>query len=460
MAVTNKLSDTALLLLPYTDTGGLPGVKLFCDVCQHGLYTVAQAMLHRMVKKGNLQEMRMSVGNGFVRACEFGQKQIIELILSFIDSAEQVKELCNVAMMMAVQSDKADCVKILLDQVTHVAQDVVVEAIKRKNNEIIDMFKNVSDNHLLRNRGTNQAKEELKIIQKKFLNGKEKELLTEGDKSILKLIVKSEEWPYNDEFENFDSILDDQDNLFIDSAIAKWHVPPVHFGQCKPNKFVYSGGKILINKPAPKNVHPECKQRKVCICFREALLIQKDILKKIGDLGGLYTVFKGATTWPVGSILETSRIGFADEMDSNVSLREDWKSIFTFDRQLHRIRVKLNLIKPVDRKMLAPYIIEGDVFNLKMLFYTFLSGVWKVMQEYQIPSVCTYSRKHLKLNLNYVPCEQEECMDVSQGMPVFKRCQHVPGPSLAHSKVKFDSNLFYKLKIENHNFSDGSCAPF
>ena len=165
-------------------------------------------------------------------------------------------------------------------------------------------------------------------------------------------------------------------------------------------------------------------------------------MKKIGDLGGLYTDFEGATTWPVGSILETSRIGFADEMDSNVSLREDWKTIFTFDRQHQCIRVKLNLMKPADRRMLAPYIMEGDVFNLKMLFYTFLSGVWKVMQEYQIPSVCTYSRKHLKLNLNYVPCEQEECMDVSQGMPVFKRCQHVPGPSLAHSKVKTDSNFF------------------
>ena len=179
MAVQLKLSDTALLLLPYTDTGGLPGVKLFCDVCQHGLYTVAQAMLDRMVKKGNLQEMRMSVGNGFEVSCEFGQKQIIELILSFIDSAEQVKELCNVAMMSAVQSDKADCVKILLDQVTHVAQDVVVEAIKRKNNEIIDMFKNVSDDPLLRNKGTNQAKKELKIIWEKIRNGTERELLNE-----------------------------------------------------------------------------------------------------------------------------------------------------------------------------------------------------------------------------------------------------------------------------------------
>ena len=168
MAVQSKLSDTALLLLPYTDTRGLPGVKLFCAVCQHGLYSVAQAVLDKIFKNGNSQEITMAVENGFVLSCDFGQKQIIELILSFIDSAEQGKELCNKAMMDAVQSDKADCVKILLDQVTQVAQDVVVEAIKRKNNEIIDMFKNVSDNHLLRNRGTNQAKEELKIIQKVY----------------------------------------------------------------------------------------------------------------------------------------------------------------------------------------------------------------------------------------------------------------------------------------------------
>eukprot|EP00092_Neocalanus_flemingeri_P077407 GFUD01096134.1.p1 GENE.GFUD01096134.1~~GFUD01096134.1.p1 ORF type:complete len:179 (-),score=39.67 GFUD01096134.1:33-536(-) len=164
----------------------------------------------------------------------------MELILSFIDSDQQVEELCKKALIMAVVSDKPECVEILIDHVVGVPDNVVAEAIKRNNNEIIEIIKNVSDNPLLRNRGTNQAKKELEEIRAAFLNGTECELINEGDPSILKIIPKSEEWEYDDEFKHFDSNLDERNNLSIKRGIDKFHVAPVHFGICKPNKFIYA----------------------------------------------------------------------------------------------------------------------------------------------------------------------------------------------------------------------------
>ena len=93
---------------------------------------------------------------------------------------------------------------------------------------------------------------------------------------------------------------DSDGKIRITDLISKFHSPQTHFDLCSKT----------------------CEQQLVCQLVREALVIQKDLASKIGEF---FPIFKGASAFPVGSIVVGTRIGkIPDELDTSVALSRDF----------------------------------------------------------------------------------------------------------------------------------------
>ena len=396
LAVDKQLSDTALLLLDHSSTTGDSGRTLIGRVCQFGLNKV----LKKLIELLDSDEVMTLLEVGFEMACEFGQDETMDILLR---TGKIRKEVCKECLKWGIESDRVDCVKLLLEHVDIVEESEVETAIERKNNEIIDIIKTRSDSVTLREKGTEKCREQIEKVRQYLVGNKV--VADSSNFDIFKSAVK---------------LCDKDDKLEIVKLVECLRVPTVHL------------------PPDYDNCEENCGQKVQCQCLRETLLILKDLMVKVGEINPL---FKGATTKPAGSLVETTRIGQPDEMDMQNILDEGMKKLLFYDTDSQSVKVRGKLPKG---HRLEPYITgDSKTVDVKKIFLEFLVALYKASTDYVIPPHCTTSRYSLVLS-NYKPCTDTEqcqhlykddpCVNVEQDPAVFQRAKH-NSPWIARTKV-------------------------
>jgi hypothetical protein len=328
------------------------------------------------------------------------------------------KKLCETCLKFTIESDRVNSVKLLLEHVDSVRESEVKTAVERKNNEIIDIIKTRSDSIILRGKGTENCREQIEKV-KHYIVGKK---VVADISNILQLIPKSEEWDYFDICESAVKLCDTDDKLHVGKLLECLRVPTVHL------------------PPDYDNCEENCGQ---CECLRDTLIIVDDLMKRIGEKKPL---FKGATTKPAGSLVESTRIGKPDEMDMQNILDEDFKKLLFYDTDTQSVKVKEKL--PTGHPL--EQYITGDrkTVDVKKLFLDFYVALYQVSKDYVIPPQCRISDK-LVLG-NYEPCpdlqqcqklyKDDPCVNLSKDRAVFQRAKH-NSPWLARTKVGNIDNI-------------------
>ena len=276
MAIDEKLISTSLLLLDRIDITGRKGIRIVTNGSESGMTKVVEPVLNYYYRE-NKDLLLEAVTKGFRAACMFGHAMTAKTLLQFVNMTERTN-LCRKNLKCAIKSDNPQTVGIVMENLSEVHEDTIREALKRRNGKIIEILSKKDRTNLLVEHGTEMNIASILKLKKQL----EENSIIANEKNIMSFIVKDREFEYLDMFENFEEILDEDNTVSVENLIKHLKAPTVHLDICRK----------------------DCKKSLVCQMIREALKVQQDILEKMGER---HDIFKGATAWPVGSIVEDSR---------------------------------------------------------------------------------------------------------------------------------------------------------
>ena len=261
-----------------------------------------------------------------------------------------------------------------------------------------------------RGKSEEELEEEARFKQERILQGTDQ------------VIPKSEEWNYQDPVDRIQKL--PAGHVSIKELNNSLKAPEVHLENCPE----------------------ECKQKKICIIFRETKVIIGHIMTEVGDKK---PIFRKANFKVVGSICEGSRLFYADEIDAFTMMNENYAEHLHFDVPTQSVQVSGNVSELKEYTYVSP-VRTLDTFKLYQDFVETAHKVANDMDVGQLPdSSCSYSRTHLKLVKEFVPCLQ--CKDIKHGEVVFVRCQHEKekSPCLTLSKVLWCAECFSIVQLLN-----------
>ena len=290
-ALAAGFPDAALLLLHGTDlscSNILNPVLKYAAVLGH--VGILKALLDKVGQNQTVDIMK-SMKTILSYVIEFANTDALVEILNTYKDRESIKDILDdeQELLTAVKTDKPDLLKIWIPFINNERRlsKLIIEAIITRGNRDMIRILNSKFNIQLPISGENiplyLAEEEV------------------TPNNILFYIPKCVEWDYSDKLEGIEDLVESGYKISIPDLITKFHAPPIHLNLC----------------------NTKCKQQLVCQLLREAVVIQKDLISKIGEL---FPVFRGSTAWPVGSILEGTRIG-SIELDTSVALTRQMMAV-------------------------------------------------------------------------------------------------------------------------------------
>ena len=215
--------------------------------------------------------------------------------------------------------------------------------------------------------------------------------------------------------------------------------------------------KVHYDQECPK----KCRQSSTCNRVRDVFELLDFVLGKIAKK---FPIFKDVIVQMIGSLKEQTRIGAIDECDLYLmlseKLRELMKTIFEFDREEQKIKVRKGYYK--DRNWielelpgeLKPFICQQNqglsselyygYFNTPKYFMTFVTEFYNVIRENpEIPGI-----EGLKLTTDYIPCDV--CKNTENVVTTYIRCRH-----------RHDCYDHHVLKKQNPSFIEScNCKEF
>ena len=262
----------------------------------------------------------------------------------------------------------------------------------------------------------------------------------ENDKRILKDIIKSEEFQYENNIEKLikEFLAHKKANgerkiiVKMVDIVEKMLADPVHYNLDYEK---YS----LIEEDCPLN----CPQPRVCLRIRQTLQLIKDILKKIGER---YPVFQEPKLIIVGSLKEGTKIGFIDEVDVALIMNQKYdKEYFVFDEK--KQKVKINAPKYQHRSELpnelAQFVLEDGTFDCTTYFRVFVEEIKKVIEDKSVEFP-----EELSLSVSFTPCGV--CISNEDIVPQYVRCKHKPDCE-EHKKTKLNRDYKEQCNCEVYN---------
>ena len=268
----------------------------------------------------------------------------------------------------AIESDTGAIVRLVVGHVSKVPTHLVDIAIQRKATTVVDSLMHAS--------GVTQADKE-RLTQYSSHNIRNNIIqrveAIKRDESLKNLIPKYEEFPYSKVSIQEKLVQNLRNNkIEIGEAIQVLKAHNVHFKETECGD--------------------SCPQPEICVAFHETKIIIDDIIEKVGEE---MEICKGATITIIGSIVENTRIGEADEMDAFIKLNDKFRSNFEFDEDTQGLILTDQV---TNRDILQPYITKENKFDDSKFFDDFVNVTFKIIQQYQIPEDCPFSKEHLHLS--------------------------------------------------------------
>ena len=152
--------------------------------------------------------------------------------------------------------------------------------------------------------------------------------------------------------------------------------------------------------------------------------LMKQIVEKMGLINPVFKLGPNRHPSAVGSLKETTRCFFLDELDIHVSLNKVLHNHFTFEV----VNQKLLVSKPPTGKFYAEKYVIGETFDCRAYFDDFIETLAEAIKAIDLSRGYIIKGNHhnftmLRMNLDYVPCLR--CMDVSDHLrPQARRCRH------------------------------------
>ena len=356
MAIDSRFSSIAETLLPYTDKSWNSLQRLMVKACKQELADV----VGRVILLADEGQMRLTLAsNGFSIAAKYGSYKSMEVLLPFL--GQNKSKVCADNLGRSIKSDVPEAVELVCKNIAHVPSEEIAMAEERGCNDVIDVINKCVGRQIIIGKGREQTLSKLTERKKKIEENVLEEVKSEN---IWNHLMKTEEFEYHVTLENIQKSISKEGKIQIkyligQSSCHSLQAPPVHFYRCDD----------------------PCRQRNICKALREALKIQRDLLRLLGEQ---FPVFKNGTAWPVGSLVEGTRLGQAVELDTNVALDKKYAQYLHFNKD------KQNIVLAKSKKLAAddPLCIyfKSDVLDTKKIFDDFLFGLWKILGDYEVPS--------------------------------------------------------------------------
>ena len=160
-AVEQKLTETAIMLLPHTTITGDIGADILYWIGKMGMQEVAKEFLRKLKNWGNKEKSTFKkffgklttddkgsklkiLESGLAGASEFGESSIAQMILNEVREEKEKERLCQQVIKLALESDQGPVVKVVMEHLSSISSDLIDIAIKRRVPTVIDAIKNSS----------------------------------------------------------------------------------------------------------------------------------------------------------------------------------------------------------------------------------------------------------------------------------------------------------------------------
>ena len=294
----------------------------------------------------------------------------------------------NQLLQLALKSDNAETVQVILAFVSDVSSENLALALTRGRADVVNLFGLGEDE-----RSTEAAKKRLKAA------------IVNKTASIENRLPKSVEFPYDDEMTKLRPLLS-HSTVRYEDLLHALHVPPVH---------------------AEEECPGDCRQKEDCDRLRQVYFLVRLLVAKMGEINPVFRL--GANRHPsvIGSMKEHTRVFFNNEVDVHVSLNKVLRNKFYFDKANQQLKANENLVDGDDIKK---YVSDEGIFDCKKYTFDFMECLEDTLTKVDISQGFKIGDKHHKFTMeppttSYEPCLR--CMLTTEtGRPQAKRCRHRP----------------------------------
>ena len=390
----NKDGQTALVFAIHTMCSTT--IDLLAPVTQKGL---AEALINLATWQTELTPavkellIRASLDqdtlrSGVEHAAQMGATTMLKILTNGWNKNTLHPSEANNLLKLALTSDNAETVQVILAFVSDVSSENLALALTRGRADVVNLFGLGEDE-----RSTEAAKKRLKAA------------IVNKTASIENRLPKSVEFPYDDEMTKLRPLLS-QSTVRYEDLLRALHVPPVH---------------------AEEECPGDCRQKEDCDRLRQVYFLVRLLVAKMGEINPVFRL--GADRHPsiIGSMKEHTRVFFNNEVDVHVSLNKVLHSKFYFDQDNQQLKANDNL---VEGDHIKKYVSDQGIFDCKKYTFDFMECLEDALTKVDLSQGFKIGDKHHKFTMeppttSYEPCLR--CMLTTEtGRPQARRCRHRP----------------------------------